>query len=390
MDKNNLKIICYTMNKCYTDISSLNLLDKINVCHTMEGTLIRVYYYNNKWNYSTKRCIDAKTSYWLSTKSFYDLFYDCIDGYNVEEVLNKNYCYSFIIIHPENNMVIHYKNKCLYHITTYDIVNSSIVYNHYLNNPNILYIEKHTIEGSDAIELLNKRVSDTILYEGILFIDNQNKMYKIKNANYIRLKELWGNTNNRFFRYIELRKDIESMKSYLDYFKNDNELFINFENRINKYSYVVLSTYIKKYISKENILIPYYMKKLIYILHGDFIKSRVKTDFGKIMMKLLEMSSHFVYFMITHQEKEEELLNKITYRIVVDYDTKYLDFDFELENDLNRLEDDVIPHSPTTPPPSNINVSYSPHSPTDPPPLDMMNMDIVMNTSNVIIPTTSI
>lgn len=392
MDKNNFKIVCYTMNKCYTDILSLNMLDKINVCHTVEGTLLRVYYYNNKWNYSTKRCIDSKESYWLSNKNFYELFYDCIDGYNLEEILNKDYCYSFIIIHPENKMVIHYKNKCLYHIKTYCIHSSNIINNHYLNVPNILYTEKNVLEGYNTIEFVNKREKDTILYEGLLFTDTQNKMCKIKNTKYIKLKELWGNTNNRFLRYLELRKDIQLLKSYLNYFKNEKELFIDFEDRINKYSYVVLSTYVKKYITKENVLIPYYMKKLIYILHGDFIKTRIKTDFGKIMMKLLEMTSHFVYFMITHHEKIEESINKIGYTIVVtNYDTKYLDFDFKIENNLNQNHPDIIPHipqhineslhsnpdilhSPTSEP---IDILYTPHTPTYPHP------DIIYSTNSI-------
>lgn len=335
IDKNNLKIVCYSVNYNYYDINLLKLNNELlHVSILLEGSLIRVYYYNNKWNYSTKKCIDAKTTYWISNKNYYELFYDSINGFDLESILNINYCYSFLLIHSENDVVIRCKEKMLYHLNTYDITTLTIVDKCYLNVPNIKYIPYYTIDGNNIIQHINNR-KNNIVYDsiGLLITDSENRKYKIMDESYVQLKTLWGNTNNRFMRYLELRKDIELLKSYLSYFKEDKELFIDFENRVNKYSYILLEVYIAKYIKRTNILIPYYMKKIIYMLHGDFIKTSIKTDFGKIMMKFLEIDAKFLLFMITHHNRAEENIKNIQSSTVIDYDTTYLDIDDNMKDE---------------------------------------------------------
>ena len=76
IDKKTLKIVCYTFNKCS---DNLNLPDNISkddlyIETSIEGTLIRMFYYENKWIYSTKKCIDSSKAKWLSNKNFFELF----------------------------------------------------------------------------------------------------------------------------------------------------------------------------------------------------------------------------------------------------------------------------------------------------------------------------
>jgi hypothetical protein len=108
IDKENLKIVCYTFKKCLDqdELPDNICKDDLYIETSLEGTLIRMYFYKNKWMYSTKKCIDASKSKWISDKNFFELFKDCIINNeniknieNLESILNKDYCYSFIITH---------------------------------------------------------------------------------------------------------------------------------------------------------------------------------------------------------------------------------------------------------------------------------------------------
>ena len=61
IEKSSLKVVCFTLEKCMEeDKVDDRLFNKdLIIQPVFEGTLIRLYYYNNKWNVSTKKMIDA-------------------------------------------------------------------------------------------------------------------------------------------------------------------------------------------------------------------------------------------------------------------------------------------------------------------------------------------
>jgi hypothetical protein len=99
----------------------------------------------------------------------------------------------------------------------------------------------------------------------------------------------------------------------LIHFPFHRSFFINFENIVNKYAYNVLKIYKEKFVEKINTNIPYYMKKIMYILHGNYIKTKDKTNFTKIMLYFLEIDEKFLLFMLLHHQKYEYELSKINY-----------------------------------------------------------------------------
>ena len=97
LEKDTNTIICQSFNKTAdSNDSDEYLLPDYSNCkleELNEGTLIRIFYYNNKWNYATKGCMVANKSFWNSTKSFYQMFLDGIDNSSISigENLNNNY-----------------------------------------------------------------------------------------------------------------------------------------------------------------------------------------------------------------------------------------------------------------------------------------------------------
>jgi hypothetical protein len=83
-----------------------------------EGTLISVYYCNDKWNYSTRKCLDANDSHWTyngktCSKSHYDMFVESlgVSKDDFEKELDQAKSYYFVIVHHENKIFVDYTSR---------------------------------------------------------------------------------------------------------------------------------------------------------------------------------------------------------------------------------------------------------------------------------------
>ena len=119
-----MKIVCYTFDKCLEeDNLNENLIDTDIITQPIyEGTLVRLYCYNNEWHISTKKMIDAHKATWISDKSFGEMFDELFDKNSLIKY-NTNYCYSFLMGHKENN-ILKIENNYILHINTIDLVNN--------------------------------------------------------------------------------------------------------------------------------------------------------------------------------------------------------------------------------------------------------------------------
>ena len=102
------KPICTQYNKIICGIDNVkkfienNKFSKLTYKKSYEGTHIIVFYHDDKWCITTKKCLDATESFWNRTISFYQLFMDAINEKFKLDDLNKNYCYHFNLIHYLN------------------------------------------------------------------------------------------------------------------------------------------------------------------------------------------------------------------------------------------------------------------------------------------------
>ena len=324
LDKNTLKIICYTFDKCSEETNLPNNLDnnQLFIEYSIEGSLIRLYNYDDKWILSTKRCIDASKSKWLSNKNFVELFYECLGNINFDQAIDPKYCYSFIISHPENNIISKKVVPTLYHVSTRDMYTLKEV----TLNIGVPLLERNSVSNNTQEfiqDLILEMSNDTSnFYEGYMFIDTNYNRWKLQKPYFKKLRNLWGNNNNRFFRYLELRNDINLLQEYLGYFQADKDDFLKYESDINNFAQIILEYYSRKHITKIDKNVPFYFSKLIYKLHGDYFKTRIKTDHNKIMLALLELDPKQICFMMNKHKAESEKVIE-----VVEYDTTYVDME---------------------------------------------------------------
>jgi len=246
IDKNTLKIVCYTLDKCLEEdniseqlVNDVLVSNELIVQQVLEGTLIRVFYHNDEWQLCTKKMLNAYNAKWSSDLSFGQMFEEIFVQYlDYFRNMNINYCYSFLMGHKENN-ILEIENNYIIHLNTIDLVNNVIIDD---KIENVEMNIRHISDYEKKIKLMNKEELLNFIEEcknnneinceiGYMLINNNRNIYQkfIKNS-FKDIRDIWGNTNNRLFRYLHLRKNHEKLKKYLEYFKNDKNVLLDYEN----------------------------------------------------------------------------------------------------------------------------------------------------------------
>jgi hypothetical protein len=211
---------------------------KANVSY--EGSLLSVFYHNNRWYVSTRRCLDSRESKFNSDKTHYDMFCDVImcDPYKTYdtsdaffEQLDKDKSYYFVLIHYLNKNIIDYTYKfgdnytkaCLINVRDKDqkilqdysplfifnSFNKNFFVSEYISlkdfdklNSNLDYSKEPNIEG--------------IIIESINFDTQKRTIYKLQTLHY------------QFYQATKI-DDSNILKGLLLLYKND-KLFNYLEN----------------------------------------------------------------------------------------------------------------------------------------------------------------
>jgi len=305
VDKDTFEIVCFSFPKIVNNIESHEFIQEdstidnntFTIESIYEGTLIRLYYHNEKWNLSTKNCIDAYSSRWGSNMSHGEMFQECVDSSFLThlDILDKSLCYSFILIHPENRRCISYKDKTLIHIQTIDLktmkevdidIGSSIGGIHKSEKNIVKLTSTNTYES--LINTLETKIITSL--EGFILKDYKGNRKKIRTYYYKRLHELFGNYYDRFYHYLILRKDITKLEEFVDNFPHFKNIFIGYENWIIRLALTLDNYYTSIFIRKEYLESPPYLKKIIYDIHKAFLKDRIKTTYEKIVIFIYDMN----------------------------------------------------------------------------------------------------
>lgn len=211
--------------KKFIDNNSINV--NFTISKSTEGTHITVFYHNNKWFITTKKCLDISNSKWNGNTSYYDMFMTTIkDKFNLDD-LNKNYCYHFNLININNNRITEIKNSKI----ELFFINEKYTLKPIEFDDDIKKIFKDILIKK---EIFNNNIIDVIdKYQNIINnMDDYNYLYKEIENKYDdinernkKLKEFENEQNNIF-----LTSDGYNLTIY---FNNDN----SFNDNINKLSF---------------------------------------------------------------------------------------------------------------------------------------------------------
>lgn len=107
-----------------------------------DGAVLTVFHHNGEWIVSTKRSIDANNVRWSSPKNFYQLLSDAVPGGTPSDLferdLDKGYTHSFILLHPENHLVIPH------------------------NRPELIYVSRRNLATLEELNMSTAKLPETM------------------------------------------------------------------------------------------------------------------------------------------------------------------------------------------------------------------------------------
>jgi hypothetical protein len=241
----------------------------------VEGTMINVFFdpsigVTGSWEISTRNTVGATSSFYKSTgaKTFRQMFMEASVECNVNiEKLDKEICWSFVLQHPENRIVVPFLKPKLYLVGVYKINqqldNVSVDflniqdYSVYFTGTTVYFPQVYTFHNYS--ELIEKYASMNTSYN-IVGVVIHNKLTgertKIRNPVYEQVRVLRGNQPKLQYQYLCLRKE-GKVKDFLNFFPENKKDFSGFREQLHLFTDTLYSNYVSCYIKKERPLREY-------------------------------------------------------------------------------------------------------------------------------------
>jgi hypothetical protein len=252
-EKETNKVVAMCQNKMQ-NVSDLNELNDVSghfvrTEYCEDGTMIRLYNYNDHWYTATTRCADGRMSFWSSNKTFDEMFWETFDS-SLLDNLDKSYTYTFVLLHKENKIVVHHKYNTLIYISrisnvTFQEDYKNIFYGMSRNIKRPQVVEKQELQQIDESLKPNKRGLLIKVYK-----KEQNKwnVYKYDFPMYKTIKEVRGNVPDIKYRYLELLNDPISLMFLEKYYPEHKFLFNMIKHSIKKVVTFVYKLYVESHI----------------------------------------------------------------------------------------------------------------------------------------------
>ena len=258
----------------------------------VEGTMINVFWdakigLSGAWEISTRNTVGAESLFYKSpnSKTFRTMFLEAAINNNLDlDSLNKNFCYSFVLQHPENRIVVPFKSPQLYLISMYTIDNNDLNNIRVYSADRTIFLNSHTntsvkvpttYEWTTYSDLINKYASMNTSYDilGVIIHNNETgERTKIRNPVYEEVRQLRGNQPKIQYQYLCLRKE-GRVGDFLKYFPENKKDFSNFRDQIHLFTNTLYSNYVSCYIKKEKPLIefPEQYRTHMFNIHKEYL-----------------------------------------------------------------------------------------------------------------------
>lgn len=251
----------------------------------VEGTMINLFWnsYSKHWDITTKNTIGGYCKYDQDkSMTFRDMFLDAMIKQELEfDDFDKTICYSFVLQHPDNRIVIPFKDSKLILVGLYKIDGFKItILNKYdCKIKNIIFPktfkEYANYQGSNWTDLRNFLQDMNLDYRitGVnIYNKNNGLRSKIRNPVYEYVRRLKGNSPKIQFQYYSLRQ-VGKVGEFLKYYNEYRDVFTILRNDLHTWTIQLWLNYIKCYVKKEKPLIEFPKKFRVhmYNLHQIFL-----------------------------------------------------------------------------------------------------------------------
>jgi hypothetical protein len=265
----------------------------------IEGTMINMFFdsITDEWEIATKGTIGGRVSYFRNgeqeKKTFRTMFLEATNKAKMEfDLLNKDYCYSFVLQHPENRIVCPIREIKIYLTAVYKINNDTLIinevnkaeYKQKFEETDVKFPEIY--EMNDFTTLGEKFASMNTSYDimGVVYKTNGARC-SLLNPNYIQVKSLRGNQPKLQYTYLSLRKEAK-VKDYLKFYPEHKIEFSLFRQQLHLFTHSLHSNYMKCYVFKEKPLseFPKQFRHHMFTIHQDCYLAELREKQEKVTL----------------------------------------------------------------------------------------------------------
>jgi len=294
----------------------------IHTSELIEGTFIHLFYDRRieSWEIATKKAIGGRYSYYHVPDEYTPNYREMMmEAFHLSEKapiseisfladLSKTHCYSWILQHPKNHIVIPIETPKMYLVSVFEIQDieqtatfiSPEIYQAWsvFEKPiqeKIMYFPK-TFTSSDYLdENMSKRILKYIqenasihtpyYHMGLVFTNiNTGKRATFINPNYLEMAEIRGNHSNILYQYLCLKR-IQKIQIFLHYFPQYYSLFNLYKQKYDDIICKIHGYYLSYYVKKSGEVIPKKFFSIIYKLHHLIFLPSISTDEKIIIRK---------------------------------------------------------------------------------------------------------
>jgi len=260
----------------------------------IEGTMINVFFDKNygttgDWQIATRNTVGANVSFYKnSNMTFKQMFMETCAYNNFDiQCLNPRYCYSFVLQHPANRIVVPFNKPQLYLIGLYEIDQtdqsilvleenlSEVKNSHLFDLTGVKFPNQY--EFSSYTELIEKFASGNTPYTimGIVVKNTQTgERTKFRNPIYEEIRHLKGNQPKLQYQYLCLRQS-GKLSEYLKYYPETKKEMSNFRDQVHMFTDNLHKNYISCYVKKTQQLglYPPQYKTHMFKLHEHYMNN---------------------------------------------------------------------------------------------------------------------
>jgi len=266
----------------------------------VEGTMINVFWdgaigINGGWEIATRSAVGAEISFYKTrnSKTFKEMFLEAVKANGlVLDILNKKFCYSFVLQHPDNRIVVPFKNPQLYLVAVYEIlyidetiqvasIDMDAVKAYGAWEQTTIRFPQIYTDWSTYTDLIEKYASPNTSYD-ILGVVLKSKLThdrcKIRNPIYEEVRNLRGNQPKVQYQYLQLRKN-GKLPSFLKYYPEYKKEFSAARDQLHFFTESLFQNYLSCYIRKEKPLIefPGHFRPHMFKIH-EIYKNELKDS----------------------------------------------------------------------------------------------------------------
>lgn len=173
----------------------------------IDGSLIKLYYYNNQWQWATNKTINAETcEAGGDNLTFMDLIRSTLEYKQLDYRLLDPMCtYMFELVSPENQVEVFYNERSLYHIATRRNTDGvELDVNIGIRKPKTYKFDGGGVDYvKGLVDSLN--TDSTLEHEGVVVVDSLYRRIKVKTSEYLQYSKTINNgnmTKKRMVNYI--------------------------------------------------------------------------------------------------------------------------------------------------------------------------------------------